>query len=316
MSFIQLILFIGIALTAEHQELIGNNEEKDDKKAYNTDLGSGFSYKSVPNEKKEGMTNMNIDLTGKIAVVTGGTGQLGRTMVRSLAECGANVAICFYSNKDFANELKAEIEKNFSVKAIAVYADVTKLESIMAMKDEVTKTLGTADIIINNAVRQYAWKSVLEQSVEDYEGQFKSSVLHNVCMTKAFVPDMVNKRYGRVIAINTECSIQNFPTQSAYVSGKHGMNGVLRVLAKEVGPYNITVNQVAPGWTISDNGRNPSGSEKNINQEFPYIDRVPMLRRGTDTEIANAVCFLASDLAGFITGAFLPVCGGNVMTCI
>ena len=84
--------------------------------------------------------------------------------------------------------------------------------------------------------------------------------------------------------------------------------------AREVGPYNITVNQIAPGWTISDKYRDHTGDEKNINQNFPYIDRVPLGRRGTDNDVANVVCFLASDLAGFITGAFLPVSGGNVMT--
>jgi 3-oxoacyl-[acyl-carrier protein] reductase len=140
--------------------------------------------------------------------------------------------------------------------------------------------------------------------------------MHNVYMAKAFVPDMIKQNYGRVIGINTECTMQNFITQSAYVSGKRGMDGVLRVLAREVGQYNITVNQVAPGWTISDGCRNADGSEANANQDFPYIERVPLRRRGTDTDIANAVCFLASDLAGFITGVYLPVSGGNVMTCI
>ena len=91
------------------------------------------------------------------------------------------------------------------------------------------------------------------------------------------------------------------------------MDVVLRVLANEVGEFNITVNQVAPGWTISDSCRNPDSTEKNVNQDFAYTDRVPMKRRGTDREIANAVCFLASDLASFISGVFLPVCGGNIM---
>ncbi len=259
---------------------------------------------------------MKIDLTGKNAVVTGATGQLGRTMVRSLAECGANVAICYYRNENFAGELKSEIEDKYKVKAAAVRADVTDLDSILAMRDEVRGSLGAADIIVNNAVIQYKWTSVIDQAAEDYESQFRSSVLHNVFMAKAFVPDMKERKYGRVIGINTECTIQCFTTQSAYVSGKRGMDGVLRILAKEAAPYNVTVNQVAPGWTISDNCRHPDGTERNINQDFPYIDRVPMGRRGTDQEIANAVCFLASDLAGFITGAFLPVCGGNVMTCV
>ena len=94
------------------------------------------------------------------------------------------------------------------------------------------------------------------------------------------------------------------------------MDGVYKVLAKEVGQYGITVNQVAPGWIITDNCRETDGTEANIVQDFPYIDRVPLKRRGTEADIANAVCFLASDLAGFITGVYLPVAGGNVMPCI
>ncbi len=260
---------------------------------------------------------MKIDLSNKIAVVTGSTGELGRTMARSLAKCGANIALCYYKNKDFAQDLKDEIERDYSVKAVSVQVDVTNLSSVMSLKNEIIENLGIADIIVNNAVIQLQeWRSVLDQSSEDYESQFKSCVMQNVHMAKAFVPDMQKQNYGRVIGINTECTIQCFTTQSAYVAGKRGMDGVLRVLAKEVGPYNITVNQVAPGWTISDSSRNHDGSEHNINQEFAYIDRVPMGRRGTDADTANAVCFLASDLAGFITGAFLPVSGGNVMTSI
>lgn len=260
---------------------------------------------------------MKIDLKKKIAVVTGGTGKLGRTMIRSLAKCGANTAICYYNKKSFAAELKEDIEEKYNVRAEIVYVDVTDLDSVMIMKDQVLKTLGVTNIIVNNAVIKInEWTSVLEQADQDYESQFKSCVMQNVYMAKAFIPDMIKQNYGRVIGINTECSMQNFPTQSAYVSGKRGMDGILRVLAKEVGQYNITVNQVAPGWTISDRCRNPSRSSKNINQDYPYIERVPLKRRGTDIEIANAVCFLASDLAGFITGVYLPVCGGNVMPCI
>lgn len=257
-----------------------------------------------------------IDLRNKVAVVTGGAGQLGRTMVRTLAECGADVAISYYSQEEYANVLKSEVEKTYGVKALAVKADVTDFDSVMAMKKEVNNALGTADIIVNNSVVKYDWKTVLDQDIEDYESQFKSCVLQAVLMAKAFVPDMKEKRYGRVIGINTECSMQLFPYQSAYVSGKRGMDGVYKVLAKEVGSYNITVNEVAPGWTKSDCCRETDGTERNRGQDFAYIERVPMGRRGTDQEIANCVCFLASDLACFITGVYLPVCGGNVMPCI
>jgi 3-oxoacyl-[acyl-carrier protein] reductase len=177
------------------------------------------------------------------------------------------------------------------------------------MRDLVLEKLGAADIIVNNAVIQYNWTSVLEQPAEDYESQFQSCVLHNVYMVQAFVPSMIESGWGRVISINTECSMQNFERQSAYTSGKRGMDGVLRVLAKEVGAHGITVNQVAPGWTISEKSEATKADEH-------YWSKVPMQRRGTAQEIANTVLFLASDLASYITGAYIPVCGGNVMPTI
>jgi 3-oxoacyl-[acyl-carrier protein] reductase len=253
---------------------------------------------------------MNIDLSGKLAVVTGGSGELGREMVRVLAECGANVAIHYHKQADQADRVMKEVLA-MGVKAVAVQADVTDAESVKKMASVIRKGLGSPDIIINNAVIQYDWKPVLEQDLEDYESQFRSCVLQNVLMIKSFVPDMQKKRWGRVIAINTECAMQNFPDQSAYNAGKRGMDGVLRVLAREVGEFGITVNQVAPGWTLTEN------SKAGHNQEDKsYILGVPLKRRGTSREVANVVAFLASDLASFITGAYIPVCGGNVMPAI
>jgi len=254
---------------------------------------------------------LTLDLTNKIAVVTGGTSQLGRVMVRTLAACGADVAIHYYKNTELASALKSEVEA-LGRRAMTVQADVTDKESVLALRDAVVEQLGVAEIIVNNAVSQSPWTSVLEQSIESYESQFQSSVLHNVLMAQAFVPGMIAaKKGGRVIGINTECAMQNFPSQSAYVSGKRGMDGVLRILAKEIGEHGITVNQVAPGWTISENDRNAGTISAP-----DYEKSVPLRRRGTDQEIANVVAFLASDLSSYITGAYVPVCGGNVMPAI
>jgi len=255
---------------------------------------------------------IQIDLSGKVAVITGGSGELGRVMVRTLARSGADVAIHYHANTEQADGLLNEIDE-MDVRAIKVQADITEESSVLAMRDTIKATLGSPHIIVNNAVIQYPWMSVLEQPVEDYESQFRSCVLQNVLMAKAFAPEMIKAKYGRIIAINSECSMQNFSGQSAYVSGKRGMDGMLRVLAKEVGEHNITVNQVAPGWTISDKDRN---YKPLIPRRNPYAKTVPLRRRGEDQEIANAVAFLASDLASFITGAYIPVCGGNVMPAI
>ena len=251
---------------------------------------------------------LNIDLSGHIAVITGGSGDLGRVMVRTLAQCGADVAINYHKNKTMAETILREVEA-LGVRAMIVQADVTQEDSVNAMRDAIVRQLGTPDIIVNNAVIQVQpWTTIIEQPLADYQSQFDSCVLHNVLMTKAFVPAMIPKRWGRVIGINTECAVQCAATVSAYSAAKRGMDGILRVLAREIGEYQITVNQIAPGWMISDRVRD-AGTER----QAEYEAKIPLRRRGTDQDIANAVAFLASDLAGYITGAFLPVCGGDVM---
>ena len=251
---------------------------------------------------------LTIDLSNHLAVVTGGTGQLGRVIVRTLAQCGAGVVVHYHQNAEKARELLDELS-GCGVRTMAVQADVTVQEDVARMREEIENRLGAPDIIVNNAVIQYQWVSVLDQRLTDYESQFRSCVLHNVLMAKAFVPGMASRSWGRVIGVNTECAMQNFPGQSAYVSGKRGMDGVLRVLAKEVGEHNVTVNQVAPGWMVSENSP-ASESDRG------YTQKVPLRRRGADQDVANLVAFLASDLAGFITGQYISVSGGNVMPAI
>jgi 3-oxoacyl-[acyl-carrier protein] reductase len=177
------------------------------------------------------------------------------------------------------------------------------------MKKKIVRELGNPDIVVNNAVSQYQWTSILDQDLNDFQDQFETCIKQNVLMAKAFLPAMIAKGTGRFIGINTECSYLCNANSGAYASAKRGMGGLYRVLAKEAGPSGVTVNQVAPGWTISDKDR-----ENHTEIAPQYSSGIPMARRGTDQEIANAVAFLASDLASFITGVTIPVCGGAVMT--
>lgn len=252
---------------------------------------------------------LSIDFTGKTVLVTGGTGQLGRVMCETFADCGADVIIHYNSNEQKAHELEEKI-KAMGRRTIAVRADITDFDSVMEMK-AVAEGFKMPDIIVNNAVIQYAWKPLLEQDIADYYSQFESCIMQNVYMAKAFAPHMKEQKYGRIIAINTECSALAEENCSAYTGAKRGLDGVVRCLAKELGPYNITVNQVAPGWTISERDRE-NGTEK----QNAYDSTVPLKRRGTDKEIANMVAFLASDLASFTTGSYISVNGGRVMPAI
>jgi 3-oxoacyl-[acyl-carrier protein] reductase len=251
-----------------------------------------------------------IDLSGKIALVTGASSDLGKVMAVVLAQAGADVALHYRSNRARVEKVAAEIAQ-LGRRSCLVEADIASEASIQAMKEVVVKELGGPDIIVNNAVASNPWKLVLEQSVENYDEQYRTCVLQNFLMAQAFAPAMIEKKWGRIIAISTECVMQALPTQSAYVAAKKGMDALLRVLAREIGAHGITVNQIAPGWTISERDRT-AGTEK----QEQYEKTVALRRRGEDTEIAQAVAFLASDLASFITGVYLPVCGGNIMPAV
>jgi 3-oxoacyl-[acyl-carrier protein] reductase len=250
---------------------------------------------------------MKIDLNGKTALVTGATGQLGRVMARTLARCGANIAVHYAQNNAMADTLANEI-KGMGRQAFAVQADLTREADVNRMAEGIAAALGHVDIVVNNAVIQYKWKPILTQSPGDFQSQFDACVMQSVYTAKAFLPPMQAKKEGRFIGINTECAALCAANSGAYASAKNGMDGLYQVLAKEVGADNITVNQVSPGWTISDRDRE-NGTE--IAPE--YATRIPLARRGTDAEIANAVAFLASGLASYITGVNLPVCGGAYM---
>lgn len=250
---------------------------------------------------------LEIDLSGKTALITGATGELGRTMARTLAGAGADMVLHYHSAESRAHQLARELEA-LGRRVATVQADVGTAAGVQRIAAHAAETVGMPDIVVLNAVQSIQpWSSVLEEELEDYESQFRTCVLQGVLLAKAFVPHMIQNGWGRFIALNTECTMQMMETQSAYVAGKRGMDGLLRVLAREIGRHNITVNQVAPGWIRT---------EKEASAPLPdegYCAIVPLRRRGTEHDVAKLIAFLASDLAAFIHGAFIPVAGGTIM---
>jgi 3-oxoacyl-[acyl-carrier protein] reductase len=253
---------------------------------------------------------LQIDLSGKTALLTGASGELGRVMARTLAMSGADMILHYHRDEANAKRVEHDVAA-LGRRAVLVQSDVGTEAGVRAIADAAQASLGWPDIVVINAVAQiHPWSTVLEESIDDYESQFRTCVLQAVFLAKAFVPALVKKGWGRIIGINTECAMQLFEKYSAYAAAKRGMDGVLRVLAREIGRHGITVNQVAPGWTISEKDRQKPP------EDAGYRAAVPLRRRGTDQEIANVVAFLASDLASYVHGAFVPVCGGNVMPTI
>jgi 3-oxoacyl-[acyl-carrier protein] reductase len=253
------------------------------------------------------MNLLSSDLTGQVALVTGATGELGAVIARTLAVRGADIAVHYHANADKAAKLCAELTAT-GRRSVAVQADISNRDSVAAMQSGIEAELGKPSIVVLNAVSKYDWKPVLEQPLEDFQNQFDSCVAQTVLVTQAFAPAMVARGGGRIIGISSEAALQCYTLHSAYAAGKRGMDGVLRCLAREVGPHGVTVNQIAPGWVVTDKDREAG---KEVHEG--YASAVPLRRRGEDIDIAAAVAFLASEQARFITGAFLPVCGGNVM---
>ncbi len=251
---------------------------------------------------------LQIDLSGRVALVTGAAGEIGRPIARTLAACGAKVAIHYLTARDTAERLRDELNELAPQRACTVAGDVAKLEDVEAMRGIAESQLGPVDIVVNNAVTWFDERPVVDQTADQFDRVFRSSVLQAWATARVFSGPMIERRWGRLISLGTEMTSLALPNRAPYTAAKCAMDGMLRSLAKELGEHGITVNQVAPGWVISDKDR------RDRDEVQPLYERsVPLGRRGYDQDVANMIAFLASDLASFVTGVRVPVCGGIVM---
>lgn len=247
-----------------------------------------------------------LNLNGRTVLVTGSTGKLGRMISIVLAKAGANVVLQYKTNAEKAKQLQQEIT-TIGTKSMIIKADLTKQCEIQKMKQEIGEVFPCVDVVVSNAYVPFSnWSPIVSCNTEEYITQFYGTVMQNIYLIKEFIPDKMRQNYGRYIGINTIYSIHCGATGSAYSVPKKALDGLLRTLAKEVGKYQITVNQVFPGWieTADHQAMTDSGN---------FVDEIPLGHHGAAIDVTNAVAFLASDLAEFITGSILPVCGGEVM---
>ncbi len=250
---------------------------------------------------------MALDLQGKTALVTGASRGLGAAIARTLAARGARVAVNFFGSAERAARLVDEIALVGGV-ARTFHADVRDEAAVKTMVADVTHTLGSVDIAVCNATGPQPFLSLEDLTWRDCLDQLEFFVKSPMLVAQAVLPGMKHRRQGRIINIGSEVFEKGVPRFSNYVSAKGAQLGLTRSWAVELAEWNITVNLVAPGWIPTE--RHAADSEE---AKQAYAASVPMKRMGVPADIGEAVAFLASDAAAFITGQKISVNGGNTL---
>lgn len=243
------------------------------------------------------------DLTGKVALVTGGSRGIGRAISLSLSRCGASVAINYKESTDQARSLKSQIESENGSAAI-IQADIREPEEVERMAQEAIDAFGRVDILVNNAGFNRD-TLLLRMTVQDWDEVMALNLRAVFLCTKAVLRPMMKQRWGRIINIGSVSGLAGNAGQANYAAAKSGLVGFTRAVAREMGSRNITSNLIAPGLVITE-------LTKDIRQEIVDGVRQRLLidRTGKPEEIAASVVFLASDEASYITGQVLSVDGG------
>lgn len=247
---------------------------------------------------------LTIDLSGKTAMVTGGGTGLGRQTAIRLAEAGANIVLA--SNDVPSIEETAEVIQNKGGSVLTFETDVSEEEQVLKTVKQASEKWGGIDILVNNAAI-YPSRPADEVSVEEWDRVFAVNSRGYFICAKAVMPYMKEKRWGRIINISSITFFVPFADLIHYVATKGAAIGFTRALAKELGPYGITVNSIAPGafpTKAEEIHEDPEGYNQKV------LDSQCLKRRGTPDDLANTVLFFASDLSAFVTGQSLLVDGG------
>lgn len=247
-----------------------------------------------------------LDLTNKVAVVTGSSRGIGAAIAAVLAAQGAKVVVNHRSSAAGAEAVVAAI-KQAGGEAVVIQADVSQFEEAERLIKATIDTYGQIDILVNNAGTTRDML-IMKMKPEDWELVLRTNLFSAYNCSKAATRPMMKQRGGRIINITSVVGLAGQAGQTNYAASKAGMIGFTKALAKELGSRNITVNAVAPGFI-------PTALTEVLPGEMiqATIENTPLGRLGMVEDVANAVLFLASDEAAFITGQVLTVDGGLVM---
>ena len=252
---------------------------------------------------------MDLDLKGKVALITGGSHGLGESICRGLAAEGASIAINYRKDEAVVEKLIKEIKKDYRVKAIGVCGDISEEDDVIRIFNETEKDLSPVDILVNNAAISPT-SYVKDTELELWNRTFKINITGSFLTSRELVRRLLKlKRKGKIINISTTSAYLGSSSGRAhYDASKGGVISFTISLAKEVAKYGINVNAVASGLMVTDNTR-----DRFLTNKEKYLATVPLGRYADTQEVANVVVFLASDKASYMTGSIVNVSGGLYM---
>jgi 3-oxoacyl-[acyl-carrier protein] reductase len=251
----------------------------------------------------------NVHQNGRVALITGASRGIGAAVARLLAERGMRVAVNYRSSGDEADEVVASIS-SAGGQAMAAQADVRDEPAVLGMVEQVRAAMGEVEVLVHNALIPYAIKPFEEISWDELGGKLDQELRAAFVLTKAVVPGMTTRRYGRIVYMGTGLSRQPREGMIALGTSKAAVGSFARFVAQELGPRGITVNVVAPGPVADTNVDKAALGQKQMRRQ---AEETALGRLATSDDVARAVAFYAGDDSEFITGTTAPVNGGMVM---